>query len=324
MATANNSLNDNDDDDNDNDDDHDINNNKKQQRGVGTKANTTQWHLPFVLFGGPAEFVTRTGETKKIRFRNAFAEGLSYNHLKRAAATTGYLFPNDRCLLNSPKLRHELFEDAADENKTPHQILIETFEQQKKETVEFLLSRGYELATELLIPLEKISKEEQEERKEQQLNSVPNTKDFRERLIRIRRTAGTWWIVTNGGICLNSDDALIAIEAERILDRKASFEKKKKNNERREKQIENGKKVLAKRGKRLSAWSDIELKQMIKYHDPSIPVTSKKYKGRVDWEKLWEKAKKNIPPSIDETGGPTQQDEDDYNNLLADGKKDIN
>jgi hypothetical protein len=97
----------------------------KKKYNIGAKANTTQWHLSFVLFGGPAEFVTRTGETKKIRFRNAFAEGLSYKHLKSAAATTGYLFPNDRCLLNSPKLRHELFEDAADENKTPHQILID-------------------------------------------------------------------------------------------------------------------------------------------------------------------------------------------------------
>merc|ERR1711966_540179 len=113
------------------------------------------WHLPFVLFGGPAEFVTRTGETKNIRFRNAFAEGLSYDHLKRAAAATGYLFPNDRGLLNSPKLRHELFEDAADESKTTYQIMIESFEQQNIDAVEFLLSRGYALADELLIPLEK-------------------------------------------------------------------------------------------------------------------------------------------------------------------------
>ena len=101
MATANSNIND--DDDDDNDDNHDTNKKKKQHR-TGTKANTTQWHLSYLLFGGPAEFVNKDGEIKKIHFRNAFADGLSYDHLKRAAAATGYLFPNDRCLLNSPKL----------------------------------------------------------------------------------------------------------------------------------------------------------------------------------------------------------------------------
>ena len=122
--------------------------------------------------------------------------------------------------------------------------MIENFEHENKEAVEFLLSRGYDLANELLIPLDKISKEEQEERKQQQLNSVPNTQNFRERLINIRRTAGTWWNTTNGGICLNCDDALIVIEAEKILERKASLKKKKTNNGRRKEQIKKAKKNI--------------------------------------------------------------------------------
>ena len=102
MATAN--SNNNNDGNGGDDDDDNANNNKKKQHRTGTKANTTQWHLSYLLFGGPAEFVNKDGEIKKIHFRNAFADGLSYDHLKRAAAATGYLFPNDRCLLNSPKL----------------------------------------------------------------------------------------------------------------------------------------------------------------------------------------------------------------------------
>ena len=79
-----------------------------------------------LLFGGPGQFVTRTGEIKTIRFRNAFSEGLSYDYLQRGAEKTGYI-PNTRYLLKSSKLRHELFEDADDENKTPHQIVVENF-----------------------------------------------------------------------------------------------------------------------------------------------------------------------------------------------------
>ena len=320
MSTANNNTNNNDDDDDD-DDHHDTN---KKKHNVGAKANTTQWHLSYILFGGPAKYKTKTGEIKTVKLRNAFSEGLSYDYLKGSAAKTGYLLPNSRVLLNSPKLRHELFDGADDKTKTPHQIMVENLEQQNKDAVEFLLSRGYDLVGELLVPLDKVSEDEKQIRDERVMNAVPNTKNFRERLIKIRRTAGTWFTVTNGGICLNSDDALIAIEAERILERKESLLKKKKNNKTRKEQIKKGKKILADLGNNLNAWTDPQLKVMIKYHDPTIPVTSKKYKGRSDWEKLWKNAKKKIPPTIEEIADWTQKDKDEFNNLMSDGKKDIN
>ena len=313
---------------NNDDDDHSIRETTtttttKKKHTVGAKANTTQWHLSYILFGGPAQFPTKTGETKTIKFRNAFSEGLSHDHLKGSAEKTGYLLPNSRCLLNSPKLRHELFDGIDDETKTAHQIMIESLEQQNKDAVTFLLTRGYDLVEELLVPLEKVSKDEKEIRDERVMNAVPNTKDFRERLINIRRNAGTWWNVTNGGICLNSDDALIAIEAERILERKESIEKKIKNYNARKEQIKKGKKILADKGNDSKEWSPAQLKTMIKYYDPSIPVTGKDYKDRDVCEKVWRKIKNKVPPSAVDVSLFTEKDEEDYNNLISDGEKDI-
>ena len=68
--------------------------------------------------------------------------------------------------------------------------MIESLEQQNKDAVTFLLSRGYDLVEELLVPLDKVSKDEKEIRDERVMNAVPNTKNFRERLINIRRNAG--------------------------------------------------------------------------------------------------------------------------------------
>ena len=146
---------------------------------------------------------------------------------------------------------------------------------------------------------------------------------IRERLINIKRTAGVWWNVTNGGICLNSDDALIAIEAERILERKESIEKKIKNYNARKEQIKKGKKILADKGNDSKEWSPAQLKTMIKYYDPSIPVTGKDYKDRDVCEKVWRKIKNNVPPPAVDVSLLTENDEEDYNKLLSDGKKDI-
>ena len=91
-------------------------NHEKKKHKIGTKANTNQSHLSLLLFGGPGQFVTRTGEIKTVRFGYTFSEGLSYDYLRRGAEKTGYI-PNTRCLLKSQKQRHELFEDADDEKK---------------------------------------------------------------------------------------------------------------------------------------------------------------------------------------------------------------
>ena len=200
-----------------------------------------------LLFGKSGQFVTRTGEIKTVWFRNAFSEGISYDYLWWGAEKTGYI-PNTRCLLKSSKLRHELFEDADDDNKTPHQIIVENFEQQNKKDYEFFLSPGYGLATNLRIPVEKVSKKEQEARKERICNTIPNTRDFREKIINIRRQAGTWFNTTRGGFFLNSDDPIIALEAENLLKKKGSLEKKKKDNENRRKQIQTGQTVLRNKG----------------------------------------------------------------------------
>ena len=123
---------------------------------------------------------------------------------------------------------------------------------------------------------------------------------------------------------MNSDDALIAMEVEERLKRKQSIEKKIKNYNARKEQIKKAKKILADRGNNLKEWTDPMLKAMIRYHDPSIPVTSKKYKERSVCLKLWEEAKKKTPPSPEDVAEWTEKDKDDYNNLILDGKKDIN
>ena len=145
---------------------------KMKKHTVGAKANTTQWHLSYILFGGPAQFIKKTGESKSIRFCNAFSEGLSHDHLKGSAEKTGYLLKNSRCLLNGQKLRHELFDGIDDETKTAHQIMIENLEQQNKDAVAFLSSHGYDLINELLVPLDKVSKDEKQIRDERVINAV--------------------------------------------------------------------------------------------------------------------------------------------------------
>ena len=289
---------------------------KQQQSKIGTKANTTQWHLPYILFGGRATFVTSSGKREEIHFRNAFSEGLSYRHLKRAMEKTGY-YPNTRCLLESTKLRHEVFEN--DNKKTPRQIMIEQFNKQNIEDVAFLKSRGYDLVDNLRIPIKKVTKEEQEER-EREESTKPNTKERRERIIFIRKTAGAWFKATGGGCCMNGDDPIIAFEAERRLLIKESLEKKKTEYKQRDTQIKAGKKIIQEKGNNITKWNIPELKEMIKYKDPLQAVSAK---NRTTLEKLWKKVK-NMPqlenPNIDQW---TEKNEEDYNDLLADGKKDI-
>ena len=289
---------------------------KQQQSKIGTKANTTQWHLPYILFGGRATFVTSSGKREEIHFRNAFSEGLSYRHLKRAMEKTGY-YPNTRCLLESTKLRHEVFEN--DNKKTPRQIMIEQFDKQNKEDVAFLKSRGYDLVDNLRIPIKKVTKEEQEER-ECKESTKPNTKERRGRIIFIRKTAGAWFKATGGGCCMNGDDPIIAFEAERRLLIKESLEKKKTEYKQRDTQIKAEKKIIQEKGNNISDWNIPDLRQMIKYKDPLQAISNK---NRPTLEKLWKKVK-NMPqlenPNIDQW---TEKNEEDYNDLLADGKKDI-
>ena len=52
-------------------------------------------------------------------------------------------------------------------------------------------------------------------------------------------------------------------------------------------------------------------------------MTGKDYKDRDVCEKVWRKIKNNVPPSAVDVSLFTEKDEDDYNNLISDGEKDI-
>ena len=114
---------------NDNDNDNDNDNNQSK---VEAKAQTTQWDLPWILFGGVKEFTMVINGKKEIvpvRFRNAFSEALQPPYIESAKQKCGYV-PATRVLLKSEKLRHETFEGADD--KTPYTIMIEELEKQNK------------------------------------------------------------------------------------------------------------------------------------------------------------------------------------------------
>ena len=119
---------------------------------------------------------------------------------------------------------------------------------------------------------------------------------------------------------MNGDDLIFAFEAERRLLIKESLEKKKTEYKQRDTQIKAGKKIIQEKGNNIINWNIPDLRQMIKYKDPLQAVSGK---NRPTLEKLWKKVK-NMPqlenPNIDQW---TEKNEEDYNDLLADGKKDI-
>ena len=122
---------------------------------------------------------------------------------------------------------------------------------------------------------------------------------------------------------MNGDDPIIALEAENLLKKKGSLEKKKKDDENRRKQIQTGKTVLRNKGNNTDDWNMTDMKAMLKYKDPTIAVTSKKYKDRSDYEALWKKVKNKTAPTIIKSKQWTEKDAKEYDDLLSDGKKDI-
>ena len=98
------------------------------------------------------------------------------------------------------------------------------------------------------------------------------------------------------------------------------MEKKKTEYKQLDTQIKAGKKIIQEIGNNIINWNIPDLRQMIKYKDPLQAVSGK---NRPTLEILWKKVK-NMPqlenPNIDQW---TEKNEEDYNDLLADGKKDI-
>mmetsp|Transcript_27372 Transcript_27372/g.30758 ORF Transcript_27372/g.30758 Transcript_27372/m.30758 type:complete len:92 (-) Transcript_27372:181-456(-) len=68
-------------------------------------------------------------------------------------------------------------------------------------------------------------------------------------------------------------------------------------------------------------WNMTEMKAMFKYKDPTIAVTSKKYKDRTDYKTLWKKVKNKTAPTIIKSKQWTEKDAKEYNDLLSDRKK---
>ena len=133
------------------------------------------------------------------------------------------------------------------------------------------------------------------------------------------RHAGEWFKVTDGGAPLNCDDAILALERERIAQEKKKLEKFKKYGATREKEINEAKAVMQKKGKSYNPkakmdqkrtkyipnWTLIELKAMIKWKAPKRPNLPTNREGLVE---VWRDVKNLTPPSNEQRWEQRKED----------------
>ena len=84
---------------------------------LASKAQTTTWDLPWIVFGGEIELENG----KKVQLSNAFNEAFAPARLDRAATKCGYV-PATRCLLNS-KTKKTISDFVGD--KLDHNVSLE-------------------------------------------------------------------------------------------------------------------------------------------------------------------------------------------------------
>ena len=75
---------------------------------------------------------------------------------------------------------------------------------------------------------------------------------------------------------MNCDDAIIALERERLQKIKVELAAKKKAASKRAKQVKEAKAIVATKGKNATEWTVQEIQAMIQGKNPSQPVSGKK------------------------------------------------
>jgi hypothetical protein len=266
---------------------------QRRSKVDGEKAQTTIWDVPNVLFGGTVKFNDGTS----LDFPNNFVQGLSPACLERARLKCGYI-PATRVALKSDKLRHELFlnsQGEIDEDADPLGMMLDQLEKQNHKVEEELAERGFFLAKNLKRSISRISATRREARS---TKTLPNTRERQKALMGIS-TAGEWFKITNGGVPMNCDDAIIALELSRLVDIGKKLASKKKELLKRKDQIQAGERIIATKGSDVNTWNMDHYKKMIQYRNPQVAVSGLN-KPRL--EALWKKHKNHpLPPVVEWT-----------------------
>jgi hypothetical protein len=184
---------------------------QKQYELIGDKAQVSPWDTPFLLFGSAMPFA-EDGST--LDLPNSFALAMDPDLVQRARVKCGYI-PATRASLQSAKLRHEMFVDGdgnVNDNLDPYSSILQQVELQNEQAVTGLTEQGYELAKNLKRSVRQVNAARQEARC---VVTIPNTRARREKLVGISH-AGEWFKQTNGGLPMNGDDAIIALEMQRL------------------------------------------------------------------------------------------------------------
>ena len=237
----------------------------------GHKAKVEIHDFAKILFGGKYTF--KTGAY--INLPNAFAEGLSKDHLDSAIRKCGYV-PANRIALQSRKLRHELVtnldgeldQDLNDLNMAD--TLLE-LEKMNHETITELEEKGFKLASTLKRTLRRrqngsSSSTTPTDPAGNNLITVPGTTE-RQRALVLATTQGKHFKATNGGAPMNSDDWICSAEL-KFWDMKiGELQKKKKAVKKQRKTRNNANKAI---GSDPNKWTIPILKAKISEKDPSL------------------------------------------------------
>ena len=240
----------------------------------GARARVKIGDFAKILFGGKKEFATGGF----IILRNAFADGLSREHLERAIKKCGYV-PATRIALKSGKLRHEIIECSDGEldeelNEVGMAETLLLIEKMNHETVEELVEQGYTLATGLKRDVTRRKHRDfLSEESPSTTTTVPGTTAYQRQLLKAS-TQGKHFKLTNGGAPMNSDDWICAMELKEWDKKAEELEKKKKKVEKIRKSSKDASKVT---GNDPSQWTKDQVISKICEKDPTVKKS--KFRG---------------------------------------------
>ena len=250
----------------------------------GHKAKVSIGDFAKILFGGKYTFTTGVS----IDLRNAFAEGLSKDHLDRAARKCGYA-PATRVALESKKLRHEIVtnldgdldQDLNDMSMTDALLQLEKM---NHECIIDLEAKGYKLAASLKRSVNRRQNNSSDSNTFQDgAITVPGTSEYQRALVQAT-TQGKHFQVTNGGAPMNSDDWICAAELKAWDVKKEEMQKKKKLVKKQRKV-----KINASKGKGddPNKWTLAVLKSKIHEKDPTLKTTSLNAIRKTELINMW-------------------------------------
>ena len=213
---------------------------------------------------------------------------MSAKAIASARKKCGYV-PATRASLKSNKLRHELIETPQGEidldSVDPTSLLLHNIELLNHQMVARLEGKGYTLAKDLKRSASRVSAAAVTSR--QNAVTEPGT-TARQKLLMKATTAGSFFKVTNGGIPMNCDDCLIALEMKCYEKDIAKLEKQKANAGSYKKLEDNADEVLQKKGSDYTKWNKGDLVNMIRWKDPERTLTGLRKQDPQDLKILWD------------------------------------